>query len=154
MQIGELAALTSTQVVTIRYYEREGLLPEPARNEGNYRIYDKPHVERLMFIRRCRTLDMDLDEIRTLLRFKDEPEEDCGDVDALLDEHIEHVSNRIKELRRLEKDLRALRSMCGQPGSADECGIIRGLSDGKATKAVTPTSHVGHVHGIRMKSKT
>ena len=153
MQIGELASLTSTQVVTIRYYEREGLLPEPARSDGNYRVYDKSHVDRLSFIRRCRTLDMDLDEIRTLLRFRDEPEDDCANVNGLLDEHIDHVSERIKELRKLEKELKELRSMCGEPQSGDGCGIIKGLSRSSTARTTAHASHVGRVHGVRVKSK-
>ena len=56
MKIGELARVTSTQVETVRYYEREGLLPTPARTDGNFRIYEGIHVERLSFIRHCRSL--------------------------------------------------------------------------------------------------
>ena len=77
MKIGELARLAGTNVETIRYYERDGLLPVPARSEGNYRIYGETHVQRLFFIRRCRGLDMTLDEIRVLLRFKDAPHGLC-----------------------------------------------------------------------------
>lgn len=83
LRIGELAQRTGTQVETIRYYEREGLLPEPARSEGNYRLYDRAHAERLSFIRHCRSLDMTLDEIRVLLQFRDAPEQNCGEVNAV-----------------------------------------------------------------------
>jgi len=100
MKIGELALAAQTQVETIRYYEREGLLPQAPRSEGNYRIYGPEHVERLAFVRHCRSLDMTLDEIRVLLRFKDEPQAECGEVNALLDEHIGHVATRIRELGR------------------------------------------------------
>jgi len=58
MKIGELARATGTQVETIRFYEREGLLPEPSRTEGNYRIYEDDHAERLSLIRQCRSLDI------------------------------------------------------------------------------------------------
>ena len=75
MRIGELATAAQTQSETIRYYEREGLLPEAARTEANYRTYDKSHIQRLAFIRHCRSLDMTLGEIRTLLHFKDAPTE-------------------------------------------------------------------------------
>ena len=68
MKIGELAVATATQIETIRFYEREGLIPTPGRSTGNYRVYEASHVQRLIFIRRCRGLDMALDEIRTLLR--------------------------------------------------------------------------------------
>ena len=64
MKIGELATLTGCPVETIRYYEREGLLPAPSRSAGNYRQYDTAHVERLSFIRHCRSLDMTQEEIR------------------------------------------------------------------------------------------
>ena len=99
MKIGELAAATSTQVETIRYYEREGLLPQAARSGSDYRIYGDAYIERLSFIRHCRRLDMTLAEIRTLLRFKDVPTENCGEINALLDEHIGHMATRIRDLR-------------------------------------------------------
>ena len=109
MKIGELAKATGTQAETIRYYERESLLPQPARTESNYRSYGEAHVRRLAFIRHCRSLDMTLAEIRSLLQFKDAPAQECGEVDALLDQHIEHVATRIQELKELQKELKALR---------------------------------------------
>lgn len=112
MQIGELAKLTKTKAETIRYYEKEGLLPGSDRNSGNYRIYNQRHVERLLFIRRCRTLDMTLNEIRALLRFNDAQEDNCNEVNALLDEHIGHVASRIKELKKLQAQLKDLRKYC------------------------------------------
>ena len=102
MKIGELALATQTQVETIRFYEREGLIPQAPRSDGNYRIYGAKHVERLAFVRHCRSLDMTLEEIRVLLRFRDAPQAECGEVNALIDEHIEHVAARIRELRQLE----------------------------------------------------
>ena len=93
MRIGELATATSTQVETIRFYEQEGLLAKPARSEGNFRIYGDQHLQRLTFIRHCRSLDMTLSEIRQLLRLKDLPDENCDAVNELLDAHIEGVSN-------------------------------------------------------------
>ena len=98
MKIGELARLAGTNVETIRYYERDGLLPVPARSEGNYRIYGEPHVQRLFFIRRCRGLDMTLDEIRVLLHFKESPQENCADVNRLLDRHTTCVSGVAKRV--------------------------------------------------------
>ena len=98
MKIGELASLTDCQVETIRYYEREGLLPPPARSDGNYRVYTQAHAERLTFIRNCRTLDMTLEEIRSLLSLRDSPQDQCESVNALIDEHIQHVKARIDGL--------------------------------------------------------
>jgi Cd(II)/Pb(II)-responsive transcriptional regulator len=147
MKIGELAVVSSTPVETIRYYEREGLLPAPARTSGNFRVYEAVHLDRLQFIRHCRGLDMSLDEVRVLLRFRDAPSEDCGDVNTLLDEHIGHVSRRIKELRTLEKQLKELRQQCPAAQTADQCGILVGLSDGsRGAPSRKPSTHLRSVH--------
>jgi Cd(II)/Pb(II)-responsive transcriptional regulator len=142
LEIGELAKRTSCLVETIRYYEREGLLHEPARSEGNYRLYTDIHVERLQFIRHCRVLDMTLEEIRNLLKFRDTPDENCSEVNAVLDEHIEHVSNRIKELRFLQKNLRGLRSRCEQARAIKDCRILQSL--GSPATSPLRSSDVGH----------
>lgn len=129
MKIGELAQATGTPVETVRFYEREGLLPLPGRTQGNYRVYKQAHVDRLAFVRHCRSLDMTLDEIRVLLRFKDAPREGCGEVNAMLDEHMGHVAQRIRELKALEKDLKALRRLCEEHQLAKDCGILNELTD-------------------------
>lgn len=152
MKIGELAQAIGTDIQTIRFYEREGLLPSPARTAGNYRDYADEHAKRLAFIRHCRSLDMALAEIRVLLRFKDAPHEDCGEVNALLDEHIGHVGHRIRELKALERELKRLRGECGQTQESKDCGILQGLTRtvrGPATAAQRP--HVDGVHGRRAK---
>ena len=143
MKIGELARHTGTQVETIRYYEREGLLPEPARTDGNYRIYGATHTDRLRFIRNCRSLDMTLDEIRLLLRFKDSPAENCGGVNDLLDEHIGHVASRIRELRQMERQLRDLRELCKVARDAGHCGILNELK----RSSLHPPDGKGHMRG-------
>lgn len=147
MKIGELAAASDTAVETIRYYEREALLPAPARTESNYRTYGPEHLARLQFIRYCRGLDMSLDEIRVLLRFKDSPHENCGDVNSVLDEHIGHVSRRIKELRALEKELKSLRAQCGEAREAQECGILEGLARASNAPKKPSPQHLKGVHG-------
>lgn len=146
MKIGALAAATGTPVETIRFYEREGLLPPPARADNNYRMYLPAHAERLAFIRQCRNLDMTLDEIRALIQLRESPAQDCGEINALLDEHIEHVAQRIRELRSLEKDLKALRARCAEPHSVSECGILDGL-DRAAAARPGGSGKRRHVHG-------
>ena len=86
---------------TIRYYERQGLLPAPARSGNNWRHYGSAHAKRLAFIRQGRGLGMSLQEIKTLLRCLDAPCGDCGEVNRMVDEHIRHISQRIRELRQL-----------------------------------------------------
>ncbi|MDH0746440.1 Cd(II)/Pb(II)-responsive transcriptional regulator [Pseudomonas sp. GD03842] len=146
-KIGELARLTDCPVETIRYYEREGLLAEPARSDGNYRLYTQEHVERLTFIRNCRSLDMTLDEIRSLLALRDSPQDQCQSVNALMDEHIQHVSARIASLQALQEQLVALRTRCSE-GALDHCAILERLET--SGSVVTPDvehSHVGRSHG-------
>jgi len=146
MKIGELALAAQTQVETIRYYEREGLLPQAPRSEGNYRIYGPEHVERLAFVRHCRSLD----EIRVLLRFKDEPQAECGEVNVLLDEHIGHVAKRIRELRQLEKQLKKLRDQCTGVREAAKCGILNELVQASSATSIRSASpHVSGAHGNR-----
>ena len=146
MKIGELAVAAQTPVETIRYYEREGLLPPAPRSQGNYRIYAPEHVERLAFVRHCRSLDMALDEIRVLLRFKDAPQAECGEVNTLLDQHIGHVATRIRQLKQLEKDLKALRAQCDGVGVAAHCSILTDLAQSALpTTAKTSSVHVAWV---------
>src|SRR5262245_45343416 len=127
MRIGELGSETGTDVATIRYYEKAGLLPAPERLSNAYRAYGVAHVERLRFIRHCRALDMPLAEIRQLLDFLDHPLAACDDVDCLVDERLSHVRERIRNLKALERQLAALRSCCAKPHVAADCGILRSL---------------------------
>ncbi|NYT81052.1 Cd(II)/Pb(II)-responsive transcriptional regulator [Alcaligenaceae bacterium] len=143
MKIGELARAANCGTETIRFYEKEGLLPAPDRTEGNYRNYRDEHLERLRFICNCRSLDMTHDEIRQLLRFADDPDSGCGPVNQLLDEHIGHVDIRLKELRALRSLLVDLRHRCAQADSIAHCGIIQGLASMPAEEKQMSKTHLG-----------
>lgn len=142
LKIGELAKRSGCLVETIRYYEKQGLLPHAARSQGNFRLYGAAHAERLQFIRHCRSLDMTLDEIRKLLQFRDAPEDNCSEVNILLDKHIEHVAHRIKELKVLETQLKVLRNLCQSTRATKDCGILQNL----ATAEDRPVKNLGS-HG-------
>ena len=151
MKIGEIARQTGATVEMIRYYEREQLLGSAHRSEGNYRVYDAAAIQRLAFIRHCRTLDMSLSEIRTLLRYQDAPDADCTEVNQLLDEHLEHVSARIKSLRELQRQLKSLREQCRTAQTTGDCGILQALS---RTTGSEPAAHdAGHLGGVHTKSR-
>lgn len=151
MRISQLAAATGTAADTIRYYERQGLLQPPARRANNYRDYGRQHQQRLVFIRRARSLDMSLDEIRSLLHWQDQPGADCAAVDVLVDEHIGHISTRIRELQALEEQLRALRARCHQASDTANCGILMGLNQDEAAPVTNRPSgshrHIAGAHG-------
>lgn len=123
MQIKELAQATGVDVETIRYYEKQGLLPAPARRDNGYRDYEAAHLERLSFIRHCRALDMPLTDVRRLLGLLDAPSEQLTDVDRLVDEQLARVRARLKSMRALEKQLLQLRARCSGRHEG-HCGIL------------------------------
>lgn len=143
MKIGELAMVAQCTVETVRYYEKAGLLPETARTAGNFRVYGPGHVERLRFIRNCRTLDMSQEEIHTLLGLVDHPQESCGAINTMFDEHIAHVNERMKELGNLKRQLQALRARCQTEQDADTCGILQGLVAMETTAKPARHTHLG-----------
>jgi Cu(I)-responsive transcriptional regulator len=127
LSIGELARLTDTKVETIRYYERIGLLPSPARTSGNYRAYARPQLERLSFIRRGRDLGFSLDEIRELLRLSDDRSQPCAEVDRIARLHLAEVERKLADLAALRAQLEQLIGQC-QHGTVAECRIIEALA--------------------------
>ena len=142
MNIGECAKTAQCTVETVRYYERQGLLPKAKRGVNNYRVYGPEHMRRLLFIRNCRALDLSQDEIQALLKLKDCPERDCGSVNALIDDHIAHVNQRISELRRLKNDLSTLRRKCQSTTQTRDCRILEGTSAMRPKKgSIPPPSH-------------
>jgi Cd(II)/Pb(II)-responsive transcriptional regulator len=127
MRIGELGRATGVDVETIRYYEKAGLLPAPARQSNGYRAYQTLHVERLAFIRHCRALAIPLLEIKRLLEFVAHPERQCGDINQLIDAQLARVHARLQSMQALERQLTALRSRCDDRHLAGECGILHEL---------------------------
>ncbi len=130
MRIGQLAQLVGVDTQTIRFYERQGLLPPPDRQENGYRVYNERHVERLAFIRRCRILNLSLSEIKELQHYQVDPHQPCAAVNALLDDHISHVRSQIIALQALEKQLTSLRASCNDGREVKACGILAGISEG------------------------
>ena len=127
MKIGELAFLTGCSVQSIRYYEKEKLLPSTRRSEGNFRLYDLATVEQLRFIKQCRSLDLSLAEIRQLFELNLQPGRQCGVVNKMIDNHIEQVALRIKELQHLQKQLKSLQDSCSNGRTVKECGILQNI---------------------------
>lgn len=143
MKIGELARNAQCTVETVRYYEKAGLLAEPARTEGNFRVYGPEHQERLLLIRNCRALDMSHEEIHTLLRLAQRAEDGCGAVNAVFDQHIAHVDTRIGELTQLKLQLNTLRQRCSSDKGVDACGILQGLAAMETGQQPGRHTHLG-----------
>jgi len=127
MRIGELARRAGTEVDTVRYYEKSGLLASPPRAENGYRAYGQRHLEALAFIRHCRALDMPLADVKRLLDFVTHPDADCGDINQLIDDQLSRVRERLRSVQRLERQLVALRAQCDENHTARECGILHEL---------------------------
>lgn len=128
VKIGELATLTGCSVQSIRYYEKEKILPSMRRSEGNFRLYGLATVEQLKFIKHCRSLDLSLAEIRQLIALNQQPGMQCDDVNDMVESHIEQVALRIEELQFLQIQLRSLRDSCSNSRTVEECGILKNLS--------------------------
>ena len=125
--IDELARPTGTKVETIRYYERIGLLPAPARTGGNYRAYTRQHLDRLNFIRRGRDIGLTLDRVRELLRLADAPDQPCIEVGRIARRHLAEVERKIADLSALATELRRLIEQCSR-GTIAECRVIEALA--------------------------
>lgn len=127
MRIGELAQQAGVDVQTIRYYEREGLLDAPSRTASGYRSYGPPHLERLNFVRHCRSLDMPLVEIKRLIHLSTDKAVSCDEVNALVRAHLGRVQAKRKSLEELEKQLAALNAQCASGHRVADCGILEEL---------------------------
>lgn len=150
MKIGEASKATGIPVETIRYYEKIGMVPKPGREASGYRHYQQSHLDRLLFIKRCRNLDMAQDEIRELIRLADQPDADCSEVDALLARHLSHVRERLRELASLEDTLEQLQHACSEGRTVSQCGILGGLtSEPPAESPDNDRNHIPGTHGTR-----
>lgn len=126
LSIGQAAKAAGTGAETIRYYEKIGLLPKPARTSGNYRSYGASEVSRLTFIRRARDLGFSLDQVRTLLSLSDDRQKSCVEVDEIARAHLEAVERKIAGLTALKRELSSVISQCGKDMIAD-CRILEAL---------------------------
>lgn len=127
MRIGELARRAGVDVQTLRFYEKEGLLPPPAREASGYRRYRDEHLERVNFIRHCRSLDMPLSEVQRVLQIATQPAVSCEAVDALVETHLGRVRAKLAALLLLERQLSSLRAQCNEGSRVSDCGILHEL---------------------------
>jgi Cd(II)/Pb(II)-responsive transcriptional regulator len=127
MRIGELARQAGVDVQTVRYYEREGLLAAPARTDSGYRAYGPEHLERLNFVRHCRSLDMPLAEIRRLTELSRQQAISCDEVNALVQAHLDRVRAKLAALHTLETQLSTLSAQCASGHRVADCGILEEL---------------------------
>ncbi len=134
LQIGKLARATGLSVDTIRFYEKEGLLREPERSEGGFRLYSARDIGHLHFIHKAQALGFSLAEIRELLLIQDERTEACTHVRDLIQNRLGAVRGKIEDLKRLERRLTQAMRKCedalgGKAGPADEhCPVLEEIA--------------------------
>jgi MerR family mercuric resistance operon transcriptional regulator len=135
LTIGQLANRAGVGVETVRFYEREGLLDEPARRGSGYRQYTENVVGRLRFIRRTKELGFTLKEIKELLSLRLDPSTTCADVRTRAQAKIADIEEKIRTLQRMKKALVKVTDSCSGRGPTSECPILEAFDsdccDGK-----------------------
>ncbi len=124
-EIGEAARLSGVKVETIRYYERDGVVPPPDRSASGRRLYDSAAVARLRFVKRSRDLGFSIADIKTLMALAPASGRACGDVKEIGERHLRDVRVKIADLLELEDALVALIHDCDSGRS--DCPALRKL---------------------------
>ncbi len=131
LTIGKLAARGGVSVQTVRYYERSGLLPKPARAASGYRLYEHDAIGRLTFIKQAQQLGFSLSEIQDLLSLRMQSGTTCADVRQRAREKILGVSKKIEDLQRIRSALTKLAAACRGKGPTADCPILEALESGE-----------------------
>jgi len=132
LRIGQLASRAGVGVETVRFYEREGLIPEPPRRPSGYRDYPTETVTRIVFIRRAKELGFSLKEICELLEFRVRPRRSCAHVKQSAEAKIADIDGKIANLRRMRRALQDLTTACEDRTPTTECPILSSLDTEKS----------------------
>lgn len=127
LTIGQVAEQAGIGLETVRFYERKGLIEEPARKASGYRQFDVRVVARLRFIRRAKELGFTLAEIKDLLSLRIDPGSTCSDVKIRAEAKIADISEKIRSLQLMKKALLKLTKECQGQGTTSECPILEAL---------------------------
>ena len=137
LKTGELARRAGVNVETLRFYEREGLMPEPPRRMSGYREYPPESVQRIRFIKRAQELGFSLREVRELLALRVEPGTTCAEVRHKAQEKVVEVRRKISDLKAILRALEALTATCSGEGPLSDCPILESL-DGTTNEEERP----------------
>jgi MerR family transcriptional regulator, copper efflux regulator len=128
MNIGQLARQAGVPIDTVRYYERQHLLPAAARSAGGYRVFRDSDLTRLQFIRRAKALGFTLDEIGELLALSDQGQQDMAPIRETAQHRLDDIAQRIAELQRMQSALKQLVEACPGHGERGDCPILAALT--------------------------
>lgn len=110
--IGEAAKRSGVGIETIRYYEREGVIPQPERTNSGRRTYAERDIAKLRFVKRCRDLGFPIRDSKSLLALTDGSQSNCSHVGSIAQNHLDDVKAKIKDLRRMESALAHMTKQC------------------------------------------
>ncbi len=127
LKIGQVAERGGVNLQTIRYYEREGLLPEPPRLQSGYRMFPENTVRRVHFIKRAQDLGFTLAEIKELLALRIDEKQHRGEVRTLAEAKIADIDEKIGTLKKMKRVLGVLTERCSGCGPSDECPILESI---------------------------
>jgi MerR family transcriptional regulator, mercuric resistance operon regulatory protein len=129
MRTGQVAEQAGVNVQTLRYYERRGLLPEPARRESGYRVYGPDAVHTVRFIKRAQELGFGLSDAESLLGLAAGGPESCDAARDLADEKIAELDRRISDLVAMRESLGRLAATCAKPRAQRECPLLQSIQE-------------------------
>lgn len=128
LKIGEVAKKANVGIETIRFYEREGLIPCPVRLQSGYRQYSEDTVRRIQFIKNAKELGFSLKEISGLFALRVKSKTKCGDIKKKAEAKIADIDERIKTLQRMKNALKKLASQCKGTGPIGDCPILENFN--------------------------
>ncbi len=123
--IGKASEQSGVNIETIRYYEREGVVPKPGRSAGGRRLYASDEIAKLRFVRRCRDLGFPISIIQTFLSLTAQNDRSCGEVKTMAKNHLSEVNAKIENLERLRDALSSLSKNCDDGTAA--CPMLDNL---------------------------
>jgi len=129
--ISQLAKSADIPTTTVRYYERIGLVEPEDRSHGNYRLYSDESLNKLKFIRAAQATGFTLDDVKSLLIDDAGRTPTCGNVQVLIEERLEDIEQRLKDLRHVRKVLKSAQEKCRTQKKTDCCQVVEGLRNGK-----------------------
>jgi Hg(II)-responsive transcriptional regulator len=143
LRIGEVAKRSEVGIETIRYYERQGLLAEPARRPSGYRQYDESVVSRLRFIRSAKELGFTLAEIKELLGLWFDVKTKCEHVRQKSEQKIREIDDKLRALQKMKRSLKKIIGQCADRDSLQQCPLWLGLD--KPQQHNSPSDEPPHV---------
>lgn len=127
--ISQVAKAANLPATTVRYYERVGLVEPEDRSAGNYRLYSEESLRKLKFIRSAQAIGFTLDDVKALLSTPDNTAVSCREVQSLIEERLAEVTERLNDLRHVQRVLRSSLEKCKETESSDCCHIIETLRE-------------------------